>query len=45
MRVKNLHKVGLENLGLRCLENSSHDGYLKIKNIKIIIVLDIQDLL
>ena len=26
---KNLHKVGIENLSIRCLENSSHDGCLK----------------
>ena len=38
---KNLHKVGLENLGMRCLGNSSYDGYLKKKKR---IVLDIQAL-
>ena len=25
IRPKNLHKVGLENLGIRCLGNLSHD--------------------
>ena len=31
IRPKNLHKVGLENLGIRCLGNLSHDGCLKTK--------------
>ena len=42
IRPKNLHKVGLENLGIRCLGNLSHDGCLKTKKIRI--MLDIQDL-
>ena len=40
IRPKNLHKVGVENLGMRCLGNSSHDGCLKKKRI----LLNIQDL-
>ena len=31
IRPKNLHKISLENLGIRNLENSIHDRYLKKK--------------
>ena len=40
IRPKNLHKVSLENLGIRNIGNSIHDGCLKKK-----IMLDIQDLM
>ena len=40
IRPKNLHKVSLENLGIRNLGNLIHDGCLKKKRI----MLDIQDL-
>ena len=30
-KAKNLHKVGLENLGIRCIRNMIHDGCLKKK--------------
>ena len=33
IRPKNLHKIVLENLGIRCLGNSNHDGCLKKKKI------------
>ena len=31
IRPKNLHKVGFENLGIRCIRNLIHDGCLKKK--------------
>ena len=31
IKTKNLYKIGLKNLGTRCLENSSDDGCLKKK--------------
>ena len=42
IRLKNLLKVGLENLGIKYLGNSIHDRCLTKKNKGI--VLDVQDL-